>query len=295
MKRLFAAVLAAAVSTPVVAADGADTAYFLLDGNPVAARYSAHRLVRLPTQDAPDAAGLAALESVAAFSTAARATRLDRAGRLGAARVSPPRVPAYGTPMFDVTAEGDSPGRAARGALAWTGSTPFAAVALAHRPVDARLRQALVRESRRLVAPRLDFRAYAPVGRQLQVEGPVRVREDGTDAAPGLAFVEIVWKIHHLPAALADRGIDSTLPYLVADMVVHRRTGQAIFRDVASDGGLDDREVVLFKEPGGPLLMATPLPCLDGAEPFVIDLDHETYGAGRADDVPAPAHCFPAQ
>jgi hypothetical protein len=51
----------------------------------------------------------------------------------------------------------------------------------------------------------------------------------------------------------------------------------------------------LFKEPGGPLLMAVTIVCSDGGEPLIIDLEHESYGTGRQGDVPAVPHCFPAQ
>ena len=293
---LVAAALLAATTAAAFAATNPDAAYFVLDGNPVSAKYLSHRLVRLPTQDAGDADAIRSLESVRALSGAARLRALDATSRIDIAHLSSPQPTSYGTSMFEVTVDRPEAKTGAPGWLVWSGSTPFKGVAL-HRPgTDSRLRRALEQQSRDLIAPRLDLRGYAPVARQLELEGPVRVRDYGSpDGAPHLAVIDIVWHIKDLPEALSDRGIDSTSPFMRAEFVVDRRTGRPVFRNIVNVGDIEDREFLLFKEPGGPLLMAVRLDCLDGAEPMVFDLEHETYGTGHPGDVPDLAHCFPAQ
>lgn len=285
------------VLSPTVCASATDeSTYFIFDGNPVAAKYVSGRLVRLPIQDAQDVESLKALEAVSALLRAPRLTGLSALARPPVAHVSPPRMPEYGGAMFDVSIESSMVQKVRPATLVWSGPTPFREIVLSLPGVDAHLKRTLVAESRRVLAPKLDFRAYEPVGRLLEIDGPVSVRDYGrAAAAPHLAFVDITWRIKHLPEALANRGIDSLAPFLRVEYVVNTRTGRTVYRNTTNEGGIEDRDMRLFKEPGGPLLMAVMIGCTDGGEPLILDLEHESYGTGRQGDVHEVPHCFPAQ
>jgi hypothetical protein len=161
---------------------------------------------------------------------------------------------------------------------------------------EARLKQTLIEQSRRLLTPMLDLRGIDGVGRRLKIKGPVSVRDYGrTDVAPHLAFIDVIWYIEDLPEALVNKGIDSWSPYMRVEYVVNRRTAKLIYRNTTNTGGTEGREMRIFKEHKGPLLMAVSIICSDGSEPILIDLDRETYGTGSSDDIPESLHCFPAQ
>jgi hypothetical protein len=124
----------------------------------------------------------------------------------------------------------------------------------------------------------------------------VSVRDYGRSAAaPHLAFIDITWHIRDLPEALSNRGIDSWSPYFRVEYVVNTGTGKTVYLHATNVGGIENREMRLFKESGGPLLMAVAIACADGSEPLILDLEHESYGTGRQGDVPEISHCFPAQ
>ncbi len=285
--------------TFTVAAHAADTdesTYFIVNGNPVAVKYSAGRLKRLPFQDAPDVESIKKLEAVSALLRAPRLTGLSTLAQRPIAHLSPPRLPEYGTAMFDLTTVGPAVQGERATSLVWSGATPFREVELSLPGVDSRWKRSLVIQSRDVLAPWLDYRAYKSVGRQLEIDdGPVNVRDYGRSAAaPHLAFVDITWHIKALPEVLSNSGINSLLPFLRVAYVVNTKTGKSVYIATSNVAGTEGRDMRLFKEPGGPLLMAVTIPCTDGDEPLIVDLEHETYGTGRQADVPEVAHCFPA-
>jgi hypothetical protein len=285
-----------ALSSTVRASAIDESIYFIFEGNPVAVKYISGRLVRLPIQDAYDIKSLKALESVSALMRAPRLTSLSTLAEPSVAHVSPPRMPEYGVAMFDVSIESSVAQKARPAPLVWSGPTRFREIVLSLPGVDSHWKRSLVDESRLLLAPALDFRASEKVGRQLEIDGPVSVRDYGRAAgAPHLAFVDITWRIKDLPEALSNNGIDSWSPFMRVEYVVNTRTGITVYRNTTNVGGIEDRGMRLFKEPGGPLLMAVTLGCTDGGEPLILDLEHESYGTGRPGDVPEIAHCFPAQ
>lgn len=73
------------------------------------------------------------------------------------------------------------------------------------------------------------------------------------------------------------------------------RTNRPVFQNTTSEDSLEDWGMRLFKESAEPLMMAETINCSDGAEPLIIDLEHESYGTGSLNDVPEVSHCFPAQ
>jgi hypothetical protein len=205
-------------------------------------------------------------------------------------------MPEYGLAMFDVSTEGSVAQKDRPPALVWSGPTPFREVVLSLPGIDTRLKRSLVAQSRLALAPQLDFRAYKPVSRRLKIDGPVSIRDYGrAAAAPHLAFVDITWRIKDLPEALANRGIDSLSPFLRVEYVVNTRTGRTVYRNTTNEGGIQDRDMRVFKEPSGPLLMAVMITCTDGGEPLILDLEHESYGTGHQGDLAVVPHCFPAQ
>lgn len=288
--------LVVALSSNAAASAPVEPTYFIMDGNPAAVRYALGRLERLPTQDADDVEGLKTLEAVSALQRSPSLSSFSTSKKPTLVQISPPRLPEYSVAMFEIFNNGSVMERARPANLVWSGESLFHEVLLDLPGVDARLKRSLVSESRRLLVPMLDFRAYEPVGRRLKIDGPVSIRDYGrTTAAPHLAFVDVTWKIKNLPDALANRGIDSLSPFLRVEYVVDTRTGRRIYRNTTNDGSVGDRDMRLFKEPSGSLLMAVPIVCSDGAEPLILDLEHESYGTGRSSDVPDVQHCFPAQ
>jgi hypothetical protein len=273
-----------------------DSAYFVVEGNPVAAKYVSGRLIRLPVQDAEDPKDLMALESVSALVSAQHLSELSDNEEPAIAHISQPRRPEYGVPMFDVSVDRSEDQKAPLLGVAWSGRFSFKEVALGSMSTDISLRRRLVAESRRFLLSKLDFRAYRPVGRRLEVDGSVKVRDYGrTAAAPDLAFIDITWRIRNIPDALSSRGIDSLSPFWRVEYVVNVRTGRIVYKNATNVGGVEDRGMRLFKEPGGPLLMAVTIACSDGSEPMIMDLESETYGTGTGKDVPEVTHCYPAQ
>jgi hypothetical protein len=273
-----------------------EPSYFIFDNNPVAAKYVAGRLVHLPYQDADDAAGLQALESVSALQRAPRLQALSAGAQPVLAHISPARMTEYGVPMFEIAMENGAEKPARPRPLVWSGPAAFEALQFSRPRTDPQLRRRLVADSRRVLAPRLDFRDFEPVHRRLDIVGPAKVRDYGRLAsAPHLAFVDVTWRIKALPDALANRGIDSMSPFLRVEYVVDTRTGRTIYLNTSNDGAIVDRDMLLFKEPGGPLLMAVTIGCTDGSEPLILDLEHESYGTGQPSDIPDLPHCFPAQ
>jgi hypothetical protein len=283
--------------SPLILAVAADQpTYFILDGNPAAVKYVAGRLVRLPTQDADDLDGMQSLESVAAIQRARRLTGLSSSPQPLVAQASSARETEYGTAMFEVTVDGVVVKRSARDALFWTGPARFREVSLGLGGLDARQRQLLVADSRRALIPALDLKGTEGVRRVLHLEGTPRVRDHGRSAvAPDLGFVDVTWRIKDFPKMLANQGIDSMQPAFRVEYVVNTRSGKTIFRDIINTEPDAARSLRLFKEPNGPLLMAVSIACLDGAEPLILDLENESYGTGRANDVQPAGHCFPAQ
>lgn len=270
--------------------------YLILNGNPIAAKYAAGRLIRLPPQDVYDVGGLRDLEAVSALTKQSVLKSLSGSGMPTPVRISPPRVPEYGVPMFQILDDGLTKRRTEASVLAWSGSALFREVVLDRPGATVQLRRSLISESNKLIRPKLDFRPYKPVGRQLKIEGPVKVRDYGrTSIAPHLAFIDVTWRIKDLPDALANHGIDSISPFFRVEYVFDTRTGKPVYRNTTDVGGIEDREMLIFKEANGPLLMAVMINCSDGAEPFIIDLEHESYGTEANSDVPEVPHCFPAQ
>lgn len=274
-----------------------EPAYFILDGNPAAAKYVGGRVVRLPAQDADELEGLQKLEAVSALLQASRLSVLSASKQPVNAQVSRPRKAEYGLPVFQVSVDNVVLEMSPIAVLVWSGPALFREVLLVPARADTRIQHILTADSRRALAPMLDFRDFEPVGRQLELEGPVHVKDHGRPAgAPYLDFIDITWRIKDLPEALADRGIDSLSPYLRVEYVVDTRTGKLVYRNIVNGFDRDERRLRLFKEAGGPLLMAATVDtCEDGGEPLILDLEHESYGTGRKDDVPDLQHCFPGQ
>ena len=272
-----------------------DPAYFIFDGSPVAAKYVSGKLIRLPPQDASDLEKIKNLEAVSGLMRASRLSVLSPSGQK-LPHLSAPQLPGYGVAMFDVALEGlETKGRQPA-TLIWSGPARFSEVALTLPGAASRGNKALVTRSRRLVAPMLDFRAYEPVGRRLQVEGPVSVLDHGrTPVAPHLTFVDVTWRIKDLPEALSDRGIDSTSPFIRVEFVIDTATGKTVYQNIENTGGTEGRSMRLLREGNGPLLMAVRIGCSDGAEPLLLDLGRESYGTGRPGDVPPSLHCFPGR
>lgn len=273
-----------------------EPSYFILNGNPIAAKYAGGKLMRLPTQDAYDVGGLEDLEAVSALTKQSALKSLSARGMQIPVRISPPRVPEYGVPMFQISADGLTERRIEASVLAWSGPALFREVVLDRPGATVQLRRSLVSQSSKLLKPKLDFRLHKPVGRKLRIEGPVKVRDYGrTSIAPHLAFIDVTWRIKDLPDALVNRGIDSISPFFRVEYVFDTRTRKPVYRNTTNVGGIEDREMLIFKEPNGPLLMAVMINCSDGAEPFIIDLERESYGTEANSDVPEVPHCFPAQ
>lgn len=273
-----------------------EPAYFIFDGNPVSAKYVSGRLIRIPVQDADNVEGLKKLEAVSALLSAPRLSSLSKSAQPLDAQLSPPHLPEYGQGMFNVTVEGSTAEKVRPISLVWSGSTLFHEITLRLPGLDKHQKQLLIADSRRVLTQSLDLRNYEPVGRRLKISGPVKVRDFGrADVSPHLAFVDITWRIKDLPKTLSDKGIDSWSPFLRVEYVVNSQTGITIYRNVTNVGGIEDRDMRLFKEPKGPLLMAVLIDCTDGSEPLIIDLENESYGTGRKNDVPEVPHCFPAQ
>lgn len=274
----------------------AEASYFILDGNPVAVKYASGKLQRLPTQDAYDSESLQGLEAVSALMRHSHLLGLSPSGVPHEVRISPPRMTGYGVAMFATDGAGPAAPRDRAPAMAWTGPASFREVVLDQPGVGARLKRSLAVDAQRLLTTKLDFRAYKPVGRRLKLDGPVSLRDHGRSAtAPHLAFVDLTWAIKDLPEALANNGTDALSPFFRVEYVVDTRKDRVVYRNIINAGGAQDRAMRLFKEEGGPLLMAVMLNCSDGAEPLIIDLDNETYGIGRPGDVPEVSHCFSAQ
>jgi hypothetical protein len=285
-----------ALSSAVSATDTGDSTYFIFDGNPVAAKYILGRMVRLPVQDAGNVESLSTLEAVSALLHSPRLSTLSMSAKSPVVHVSPPRMPEYGIPMFEVSIGGSVAQKIRAPTLIWSGSTAFREIVFSSPRVGGRLKQALIAQSRRLIIPMLDFRLNKRVGRRLKIDGPVSVRDYGrTEVAPHLAFVDVTWRIRDLPDALANNGIDSWSPYLRVEYIVNTGTGKTVYRNTTNVGGVEESDMHLFKEPDGPLLMAVSITCSDGSEPLILDLERETYGTGHSDDVPHADHCFPAQ
>jgi hypothetical protein len=251
-------------------------------------------MVRLPVQDAYDPDSLRSLEAVSGLLRASLLRSLSAQPLV--VNISLPHVPEYGEAMFEVIIKGSVAQKIRPPILVWSGSTPFREIVLGASDTDARLKQTLIAQSRHMLIPMLDFRSSERVGRRLKITGPVSVRDYGrTSLAPHLAFVDITWRIDDLPESLANNGIDSWSPYLRVEYVVNTRTGRMVYRNTSNDGGIERHDMRLFKEPGGPLLMAVSIACSDGSEPLILDLENESYGTGRTSDVPKIPHCFPAQ
>jgi hypothetical protein len=274
-----------------IAAASDGPSYFLMDGNPVAVKYASGKLERLPVQDADSIEALGELESVSALMKRSHLTWLSAAAEPLSVQISSPRLAEYGVPMFAVSAEGSAVNLAESPALVWSGTAQFREVVLDLPGSDTQLTKSLITQSHRVLMAKLDFLA----GKRIELDGPAKVKDFGrTSLAPHLAFVDVSWRIKNFPAALANHGIDSLPPFLRVKYVVDKRTGRVVFRSVTNEGSVDDRGMRLFKEARGPLMMAVMISCVDGAEPLIIDLEHETYGTGRLEDVPEIAHCFPA-
>jgi len=288
--------LTLSLSSTVRASPAGESTYFIVDGNPVAAKYTSGRLARLPYQDAESIESIHALEAVSALLRAPRLTALSMLAQPPIAHVSPPRLPEYGMAMFEVSIGNAVAEKTRQSTLVWSGSAQFREVEVSQPGVDTRLKQSLIAESRRALAPQLDFRDYKSVGRRLSIVGPVSVRDYGrAAAAPYLAFVDITWRVKDLPKALTGNSTDSISPFFRVEYVVNTLTGKTVYRNATNVGGIEDRDMRLFKEPGGPLLMAVTIACADGGEPLILDLEYETYGTGRKGDVPDVPHCFPSQ
>jgi hypothetical protein len=286
-------ILASCLSSPVFASE---SSYFILDGNPVAVKYTSGVLKRLPIQDANDVDGLRKLEAVAALVKQSHLATLSTAAAPTTVQISSPRSTEYGVAMFEVSAGGSVVQRDRLPTLAWSGPEQFREVILDSHSADGQLRRTLITQSYRTLTPKLDFRAYKSVGRRLKLDGPVRVRDYGrTAVAPHLAFVDVTWRIRDLPDALANQGIDSLSPFFRVEYVIDMRTRRPVYQNTTNEGGVEDWDMRLFKEAAGPLLMAVTIGCSDGAEPLIIDLEHESYGTGSRNDVPEVSHCFPAQ
>ncbi|WP_374583023.1 hypothetical protein [Pseudoduganella sp.] len=281
------------LSCPAFAADKASCIIF--DGNPVAVKYASGKLKRLPSQDANDVERLLELEAVSALIKESQLSSLSQA-MPASVRISPPRMTEYGVAMFEVLTDSPDMQRIRTPNLVWSGPPLFRQVRLDLPGARAQLKRSLIARSHRVLQSKLDFRSYEPVGRRLKLDGPVKVRDYGrTASAPHLAFVAITWRIKDLPETLSDHGMDSLAPFFRVEYVVDTRTGKPIYRNTTNVGGIEDWDLRLFKEPNGPLMMAVTIKCSDGAEPFILDLENESYGTVGSNDVPEVAHCFPAQ
>ena len=161
-------VLTLLLSSVVCAAAPDEPSYFIFEGNPVAAKYVVGRLERLPVQDAEDSGGLNALEAVSALLRAPRLNILSTSSRPSVAKISPPRKPQYGLAMFEVSVEGAAAQKSRLPALAWSGPTPFRETVLGLPGAHANLKRSLVTQSRRALAPELDYRTNERVGRRLR-------------------------------------------------------------------------------------------------------------------------------
>lgn len=294
MKQIFLVLLLLGTGAQVLA--GSDPAYFVYDGNPIAAKYSAGQVIQLPSVTVWDLDQIQQLEAVSALKRASRLSALTKSPRLQPATLSPPRLPEYGVTMFETSLEASAEASDKRSlALIWSGATLFREVAFDLPGIGADQSRQLVARSRREVEPSLDFRAYPPVGRRLQLEAPALIRDYGrTSEASHLAFIDITWRIKDLPDALANRGIDSTQPYLRVEYVIDTRSNRPVFVNVSNVGGQMDREMRLFKEERGPLLMAVEISCSDGSGALLLDLERDSYGTGRKGDVQSNWECYPA-
>lgn len=287
--------IALGLSAPVFAAGAEAPNYFLFNGNPVAAKYVAGKLMRLETQDASSVEGLKELEAVSALLRAPSLSRLTP-GKPFRVKLLKLERPEYGVSMFALAMEGPPPPEVNPATLVWSGPARFSEIVLRPQAIDPRLKKMVIARSRRDLAPMLDYRAYKPVGRRLKFENNPKVRVYGsTAAAPHLAFIDVTWTIAHLPKELSERGIDSTSPVHREEFIIDTRRGKTIYSSDNDAMVGDGREMRLFQEAGGPLLMATAITCSDGDEPFILDLEHETFGTGAKEDVPNPLHCFPSQ
>lgn len=197
--------------------------------------------------------------------------------------------------MFDVGINSTAAETLRSPVLVWSGRTLFREVAFLPPDLNTPWRRMLLAKSRRALAAQLDFRGDPRIGRRLRIAGPVGVRDYGRPAAaPHLAFLDITYRIVDLPKTLSNQGIDAWSPFMRMEYVVDTRTGRSIYQSSANVGGVADRAMRLFKASDGPLLMAVMLPCSDGEEPFIMDVEHESYGTGGKHDVPESMHCFPA-
>lgn len=286
--------------TAFAPASGADLStvptYFIFKGNPVPVKYLAGKLIRLPVQDADDLAELTKLEAVSALASAPRLNILSPSVQSKILYVSAPQVPAYGTSMFEISDQDSNERSAKQTMLAWSGPSSFHEITLNKSSHDALPKQLLIVQSRRQLTPLLDFRDADRIRRQLKLEGPIRIRDYGrTSVAPDLAFADITWRIKDLPDALANNGIDSWSPYMRVEYILNTRTNRIVYRNVTNIAGVEEQDMRLFKESGGPLLMAVSINCSDGSEPLILDIENESYGTDHKDDVPPSPHCFPAQ
>lgn len=273
-----------------------DTAYFIFDGNPISVKYASGRLVRLPVQDADSVESLKKLEAVSALMSAPSLSALTDTTSPSTVKISPPQLPEYGVGMFEITTSSPQTQKSSKPMLIWSGRTPFREIELMSLDLGASEKQRLIEDSRQELSKKIDpFRKEA-TGRRMVIVGPVSIRSYGqTSGRSQLAFVDVTWRIKNLPKRLSENGIDSWTPYFRAEYVINLSSGRTLYRNITNVGRVEDRLMRLFKEPTGPLLMAVTIACTDGSEPFLLDLENETYSTGQKSDVKEVPHCFPAQ